>query len=68
MIEALIIIYCILSLASFGWQEIALSQARIFYPAFILSLLYYVAAFVLYKSSMSHAHLTFFLLGGHISY
>ncbi len=61
MIEALIILYCILALASFGGQEIALSQARIFYPALTSSILYYVAAFVLYKSDMSHAHLAFFL-------
>lgn len=61
MIEALIILYCILSVVSFGGQEIALPHTRIFYPALILSLFYYVAAFVLYKSGMSHAHLAFFL-------
>jgi hypothetical protein len=61
MIEALIILYCTLSLISFGLQGIVLSQVRFFYPALILSLLYYVAAFVLYKSGMSHAPLAFFL-------
>jgi hypothetical protein len=61
MIAGLIILYCVLGLSSFALQEIFLFRARIFYPALLLALTYYVAAFVLYKSNLASANLSSFL-------
>ena len=60
MITSLIILYCLLGLSSFALQGSILSKARIFYPALLLSLAYYVAAFILYKSDSASASLSSF--------